>query len=61
MARKAGYVKQGDLPGNRTVFMGCDPEEPPGRSQSVHSSGRIDDAGKRRNGRGAKGRREMDS
>jgi hypothetical protein len=38
MARKAEYVKQGDLPGNRTAFKGCDPEEPPGRSQSVRSS-----------------------
>jgi hypothetical protein len=38
MARKAEYVKQGDLPGNRTVFMGMSPEEPPGRSQSVRSS-----------------------
>ena len=38
MVRKVVYVKQGDLPGERTVFMLEEPKSRPGRSQSVHSS-----------------------
>jgi len=39
----------------QAVFMAAKPEEPPGGSQSVHSSG---EAG---NDRGAKGRRKVDA
>lgn len=31
MARKAKYVKEGDLPGIRAVFMAGRPEEPAGQ------------------------------
>ena len=53
--RKCERGKQGDLPGNRTVFMARVPEEPPGRSQSVRSSEQAP------NERGAKGRRKVEA
>jgi len=39
MARKAMYVKKGDLSGSRAVFMVADPKSRSDRSQSAHSSG----------------------
>ena len=53
--RKRERGKQGDLPGDRTVFMAKRPEEPPGRSQSVRSSQQA------RNERGAKGRGKVEA
>ena len=49
------YVKQGDLSGNRAVFMADMPEEPPGQE-----SERFIVAMKRGNSRGVKGRRKVD-
>lgn len=54
--RKAWSVKRGDLPGTGAAFMAGRPEEP--RRAGVRASIVAE---KRRNGRGAKGRREMDS
>ena len=45
----------GETRRDQAVFMAKSPEEPPGGSQSVHSS---DEAG---NDRGAKGRRKVDA
>ena len=53
--RKRERSKQGDLPGTERRSWPQWPEEPPGRSQSVHSS---DEA---RNERGAKGRRKVEA
>ena len=39
--RKVRDVKQGDLPGIETEFMDQGSEEPPSRSQSVHSSEEV--------------------
>jgi len=53
--RKREREKQGDLPGTERSSWPRRPEEPPGRSQSVHSSREAP------NQRGAKGRRKVEA
>jgi len=54
LADREGFMRKiRELTGNRTVFMAKWPEEPPGSSQSTHSSA---EAG---NDRGAKGCRKV--
>jgi len=56
MVRKVVYVKQGDLSGRRTEFMSQ--KAPKSRRAGVRA---LIVARKRRNGRGAKGGREVDA